>query len=318
METAGDVLRPPGPWEHRQISANGARFHVAIAGSGPLVLLLHGFPTFWWTWREVVPALADAGYTAAAMDLRGFGGSDHPPRGYDPYTTSLDVAGVIRSLGVPKATIVGHGWGGFLAWTVGSLRPAVARAIVPVSMAHPRRLREAILSDRAQRGASRYVLGFQRPWVPERALVADDAALIGRYLRDWSADPSWPPPEVSLRFRRAFEVGNTAHCALEYHRWALRSIPRSDGRRFIREVSQSPVKVPVLQIHGSQDRTVLPRTAIGSNQFTDGAYAWRLLNGVGHFPQEEAPARFQSLLLDWLKDDCSWNDPPGTDMLAPV
>lgn len=318
METAGDVIRPPGPWEHRQISANGARFHVASMGSGPLVLLLHGFPTFWWTWREVMPALAEAGYTAAAMDLRGFGGSDHPPRGYDPYTTSLDVAGVIRSLGAADATIVGHGWGGFLAWTVGSLRPTVARSIVPVSMAHPRRLREAILSDRAQRGASRYVIGFQRPWVPERALVADDAAMVGRFLREWSADPDWPPPAVEERFRHAFEIGNTAHCALEYHRWALRSIPRSDGRRFIREVSEERVGAPVLQIHGSQDRTVLPRTAIGSGEFTSGNYAWRLLNGVGHFPHEEASARFRDLLLGWLQDGCTWNDPPDTDMLATV
>lgn len=318
MDAAGDVLRPPGPWTHRQISANGARFHVALMGDGPLVLLLHGFPTFWWTWRHLLPALADAGYTAAAMDLRGFGGSDHPPRGYDPYTTSLDVAGVIRSLGAADATIIGHGWGGFLAWTVGSLRPAVARAIVPVSMAHPRRLREGILNDRAQRGASSYVIGFQRPWVPERALVADDAAKIGWFLRDWSADPAWPSEEVSWRFRRAFETGNTAHCALEYHRWALRSIPRSDGRRFIREVSESPVKVPVLQIHGSQDRTVLPRTAIGSDAFTSGNYAWRLLNAVGHFPHEEAPPRFGQIVLDWLADDCSWNDPPDADMLATV
>ncbi len=72
-----------GPWTHRTIAARGARFHIAEAGDGPLVLLLHGFPQFWWTWRHQLPALADAGYRAVAMDLRGFGGSDHTPRGYD-------------------------------------------------------------------------------------------------------------------------------------------------------------------------------------------------------------------------------------------
>ena len=92
-------VRVDGPWEHRFVSANGARFHVAEAGDGPLVLLLHGFPQFWWAWRHQMPALADAGYRVAAMDLRGYGACDKPPRGYDPLTLAADVAGVIRSLG---------------------------------------------------------------------------------------------------------------------------------------------------------------------------------------------------------------------------
>jgi len=71
-----------GPWEHKFVSANGARFHVAELGEGPLVVLLHGFPQFWWAWRDQLTALAEAGYRAAAIDLRGFGASDKPPRGY--------------------------------------------------------------------------------------------------------------------------------------------------------------------------------------------------------------------------------------------
>ena len=94
------------------VAANGARFHVAVAGEGPLVLLLHGFPTFWWTWRHQLPALAAAGHRVAAMDLRGFGASDKPPRGYDPRTLAEDVSGVIRSLGDRDAVVVGQGLGG--------------------------------------------------------------------------------------------------------------------------------------------------------------------------------------------------------------
>ena len=96
-----------GPWEHRYISANGARFHVAELGEGPLVLLLHGFPQFWYAWRHQMVALADAGYRAAALDLRGYGGSDKPPRGYDTYMATLDAASVIRTLGEKEAVIVG-------------------------------------------------------------------------------------------------------------------------------------------------------------------------------------------------------------------
>ena len=307
------MLRPAGPWTHRQISANGARFHLAIAGDGPLILLLHGFPTFWWTWRDLMPRLANAGYRVAAMDLRGYGGSDHPPRGYDPRTLSMDIVGVIRSLGSADAVLIGQGWGGLLAWTTAALHPDATRAVAPVSMAHPRRLRDAILSDRAQLRASSYVIGFQRPWLPERELVADDAAQIENYLREWSADPAWPPADVGLRYRQAFGNANTAHCALEYHRWALRSIPRADGRRFIEEVSTHSVQAPVLQVHGAQDRTVLPRTALGSRQFTTGPYAWRVMPDVGHFPQEEAPAEFGALLEAWLASGCSWSDPPEVD-----
>ena len=78
------VIEAPGPWTHRQVSANGARFHVVEVGEGPAVLLMHGFPMFWWTWRHQLIALADAGYRAIAMDLRGYGGSDHPPHGRPP------------------------------------------------------------------------------------------------------------------------------------------------------------------------------------------------------------------------------------------
>src|SRR4051794_12756303 len=162
------VVLPDGPWTHRAIAANGARFHVAELGEGPLVLLLHGFPTFWWTWRHQLVTLAEAGYRAVAMDLRGYGASDKTPRGYDPLTLTGDITGVIRSLGAADATIVGPGWGGFLGWTSAVLHPKVVRRLVVVSAPHPRRMRAAVTEDGRQFAATSHVLGFQRPWVPER------------------------------------------------------------------------------------------------------------------------------------------------------
>ena len=87
-----------GPWTHRSVSANGTRFHVAESGDGPLVLLLHGFPEFWWTWRRQLESLGQAGFRAAAVDLRGYGGSDKPPRGYDGWTLAGDTAGRVGGL----------------------------------------------------------------------------------------------------------------------------------------------------------------------------------------------------------------------------
>lgn len=293
-----EVVRAPGPWTHRDVPANGARFHVAEMGSGPLVLLVHGFPTFWWTWRQLLPALASAGYRAAAMDLRGYAGSDHPPRGYDPFTLSADVTGVIRSLGERHAVVVGHGWGGFLAWTSAVLHPEAIRGIVPIGMPHPRRLRASILGDPAQRRASSYVFGFQVPASPERDLLEDGAAEVGRLLEAWSATPGFPDAETAATYRAAMLHLNTAHCALEYHRWALRSIPRPDGIRFTRRMKE-PIWAPVLQVHGTADPTVLPSSARGSEAYVQGPYRWLELP-TGHFPHEEQPDALAAELVDWL------------------
>jgi pimeloyl-ACP methyl ester carboxylesterase len=293
------VVRAEGPWTHRDVAANGARFHVAEMGSGPLVLLLHGFPTFWWTWRKALPVLADAGYRAVAMDLRGYAGSDHPPRGYDPFTLAADVTGVIRSLGERRAVLVGHGWGGFLAWTTAVLHPEAVRAIVPVSMPHPRRMREAMLSDAAQRAAWAYVYAYQVPASPERTLLEDGAAGVAALLEDWSANPNWPDEQTAATYRAAMLLLNSAHCALEYHRWALRSIPRPDGIRYARRM-KDPIWAPVLQVHGSEDPNVLPQSARGCEPYVRGDHRFLEISGAGHFPHEENPQAFHQELLGWL------------------
>jgi pimeloyl-ACP methyl ester carboxylesterase len=295
------VVLIDGPWRHRAISANGARFHVTELGEGPLVLLLHGFPEFWWTWRHQLVSLAEAGYRAVAMDLRGYGASDKTPRGYDPATLTADVAGVIRSLGEPDAVVVGHGWGSLLGWSCAVMQPKVVRRLVAVSIGHPLRLRNSLLSDAEQVRLAGHALGFQRPWIPERQLVAHDGARVERLLRQWSA-PGWPDAPTAARYRRAMQVENAAHCALEYYRWALRSIPRRDGTRYANRM-KTPIEVPVLHLHGAEDGAYLPRSGQGSAQYVHAPYHWRLLPGVGHFPHEEAPDAFDAGLLAWLADD---------------
>ena len=101
----GSPIYVDGPWSHRPVTANGTRFHIAEAGEGPLVLLLHGFPQFWWTWRAQLTSLPGAGYRVVAADLRGYGGSDKPPRGYDLITAASDAAGMVRALGEANAVV---------------------------------------------------------------------------------------------------------------------------------------------------------------------------------------------------------------------
>lgn len=292
------VIRATGPWEHRDIAANTARFHLVESGSGPLVILLHGFPTFWWTWRKQIPAIADAGYRVVAMDLRGYGGSDHTPHGYDPMTLAADVSGVIKALGETQAVIVGQGWGGLLAWATAAMHPESVAGIVPVASPHPRRLRRAILRDTVQRKALSYIYSFQLPFLPEHQLTKNDAAKIEELLHEWSAT-DWPDTETAAVFRAAMLGHASAHCALEYHRWALRSVLRTDGRRF-QNLMKHTIHAPVLQIHGAEDRSITARSAENSQDYVSGPYNLQLMEGIGHFPHEEAPELFTKSVIDWL------------------
>ena len=292
------AIRAPGPWTHRDIAANGARFHIAECGEGPAVLLLHGFPTFWWTWRRQLVDLAAAGYRAIAMDLRGYGGSDHPPEGYDPRTAAADVAGLIRCLGLSDAAIVGHGWGGLIAWSTAVLEPEVVRAISPISMPHPRQLRTAILGNHRQRSALRYAVGFQWPFLPERSLTARDGERIRDLIAEWSADASWLDEATADAYRSAFLRWPTAHTAVEYHRWAGRSSVRPDGLSYM-GLMEAPVQRPVLQVQGTEDPMVLPESVDGSEQYVRASYQ-RIDMATGHFPQEESGPELSRHLVAWL------------------
>src|SRR5437763_6269650 len=266
---SGDPVYIDGPWTHRSVSANGTRFHLAERGDGPVVLLLHGFPEFWWSWRHQLVALADAGYRAVAVDLRGYGDSDKPPRGYDGWTLSGDVAGLIKALGEQRADVVGHAWGGMLAWTVAAMHPRLVRSLTVLAAPHPLALRRAFWrtagrpAGRNQARAAGHVLRFQAPMLPERRLTTDGAAAVEQMLRDWSG-PKWPTDpecdEVVRRNREAMLVQGVAHSALEYYRWAVRSQLRGEGRRFAETVDRR-LAVPVLQLHGSLDPGMPPATA---------------------------------------------------------
>jgi pimeloyl-ACP methyl ester carboxylesterase len=293
------VVLVDGPWRHRRISANGIDFHGVELGTGPLALLLHGFPEFWWSWRHQLISLAAAGYRAVAPDLRGYGASDKPPRGYDLPTLAADVAGIVRALGQRSAVLIGHDWGAALGWTTAVLHRRVVHRLVAVGMPHPLRFRSAVLGGaRGQAAASRYLLGFQLPWRPERWLVADDGANVGRLLRAWSG-PRFPGAESERRYREAMRILYVPARAMEYHRWAVRSQLRADGHRFARAMT-AQVSAPTLHLHGALDTCVLADAGQGSGTYVSADYQWRLLPGVGHFPHEEAPERFDAELLTWL------------------
>lgn len=298
------VVLVDGPWRHRDVTANGTRFHVAEAGPAapargtPLVVLLHGFPEFWWSWRHQLTGLAARGLRVVAPDLRGYGASDKPPRGYDVPNLAADVAGLVRALGEPDCVLVGHDWGGLLAWSVAALHPSVVQRLVVVSMPHPLRQRQAMLAHPLGQGrASSYMLGFQVPGLAETALTRDDAERVGALLHAWGG-PGFPDEETERRCREAMQVPGAAHSALEYYRWAVRSLARPSGWRYQQRLAR-PVAAPTLHLHGALDRCLLSSTVAGSGRYVAGGYEPVLLAGVGHFPHQEAPDTVTDAIARW-------------------
>ncbi|MBU9766982.1 alpha/beta hydrolase [Mycobacterium sp. TNTM28] len=304
------ITRIDGPWRHLQVHANGIRFHVVEGTVGsegpqpeaerPLVILLHGFGSFWWSWRHQLSGLADA--RVVAVDLRGYGDSDKPPRGYDGWTLAGDTAGLIRALGHKSATLVGHADGGLVCWATAVLHPRMVDAIALVSSPHPVALRASTLTRRDQgRALLPSMLRYQLPAWPERTLTQHDGAELERLVRSragagWQATPDFSDTMGYLR--QAIQIPGAAHCALEYQRWAVRSQLRGEGRRFMRSMKR-PVNVPVLHLRGDADPYVLADPVTRTQRYAPhGRYV--SIAGAGHFGHEEQPGAVNEQLSRFL------------------
>jgi len=305
MTVDSSALLLDGPWRHHFVPANGARFHVAVAGpddrDAPLVVLLHGLPELWWAWRHQLPALAETGYRVVAMDLRGTGGSDKPPIGYDVPTLTRDVAGVVRSLGCDRAVVIGHGvGGGDVAWAMPAYHPELTRAVAALSSPHPL-VRRADPRSGLRAHAARHMAAIQVPYLPERAMTRGD--LVAKLLREWGG-PSWPDPTALAVYRRAVRVPFAAHSALEQVRWLYRSGPRTDGRRYTQAL-RAAAAVPTLQVHGGSDGCYPVSRAVVDGPVgrqLGAQYRFEMLSGAGHYLPEEEPERVSALLVDWLRE----------------
>ena len=292
-----DVNRP-GPWAHRNLTARGTRFHVALAGpeapagAGPLTLLVHGFPECWWTWRHVIPALAQAGHRVAALDLRGFGGSDRPPSGYDLVTLAQDLAAVVRSLGHERAVVVGAGLGGQIAWALPSLAPDLTTAIVPVGAPHPLALRS--LRARALSGPALQYVSLRIPGLAERRLRSRSA--LEGLLRSWAGPHTREVlAEEAPYYAELLSRPGAARSALE----PLRNLVLSRAET---AALDKPVTVPVLSVQGELDPVQPAQAYARDTHHVAGNLRQVTIHRSGHFPQEETPAGFVRALLPFLAD----------------
>src|SRR4051795_1364797 len=196
------------------------QLHYVEAGDGPLVVLLHGFPEFWYGWREQIAPLVRAGFRVVAPDLRGYNLSSKPD-GFRAYTADKlaeDIRGLIGALGAESAMVVGHDWGGSVAWTLAMNHPEVVDRLAILNAAHPRMLNEGLRSPR-QLLRSWYFFYFQFPGLPERRARRRHWRFFKRFLRD--ARAPYAAEEVE-RYVEAWSRPDAARAIIDYYRGAVR------------------------------------------------------------------------------------------------
>ena len=273
------------------------RLHYVEAGEGPLVLLLHGFPDFWYSWRFQIPALAGAGFRVVAPDMRGYNLSSRP-LGLAAYATAR-LAGDVRDLIAERSSgsgafLAGHDWGAAVAWLTAIRHPEAIERLAILNVPHPRRMVEAVRRPGRQLLRSWYMFFFQLPWLPERLLAADDWRGLRRPFAD--ARPGAFTAADLERYKRAWSDPGAVTAMLNYYRAALRRPPGGPSGR-----SLPPVQAPTLVIWGERDRH------LGAELAEPYAADVPHLEGVvrlphaSHWVQHDEPDRVSELLIDFFR-----------------
>jgi pimeloyl-ACP methyl ester carboxylesterase len=285
-----ETIPPPPGCASGYIQTNGIRLHYVEAGNGPLVVLLHGFPEFWYSWRAQLPALAQR-YHVVAPDLRGYNRSDKPESGYDVATLSADIAGLIETFGEREAAIVGHDWGGALAWSFAILYPDYTRRLAILNAPHPGvAVREA--RNPRQMARSWYVGFFQLRGLAERAITRNDYSMIWRTFRSADREHAWLTDLDIQRYVDAISRPGALTAALAYYR----QLPRGS---FLRLSPMRTITGPTLVLWGEQDPYLGVELLDGLNQWVHDLRIERF-PGAGHWLNQQEPKAVNDALLAFL------------------
>ncbi|HTE18176.1 MAG TPA: alpha/beta hydrolase [Armatimonadota bacterium] len=279
---------------HEQIQGDGVRLHAAVAGEGPPVILLHGFPENWRSWRRQMGALAAAGFSAWAPDLRGYNLSEKPAGREPNHLRHLveDVAAVVRATGHARAHVVGHDWGGIIAWTFAGQHPELLHRLAILNPPHLRLYMEQVRRP-PQMFRSSYVLFFQLPVLPERALSRGDFAAVRKMFRSGPAvKDAFPDGEIE-QYVRALAAPGALTAALNYYRTNL----TTDGLKLARE---AVTDAETLVLWGELDPALDLRLLDGIERVAPKVRVHRL-PGISHWIQNEAPEEVNRALIDFLR-----------------
>jgi pimeloyl-ACP methyl ester carboxylesterase len=268
--------------EHGYANSGGVKIHYASLGKGPLIVMIHGFPDFWYSWRDQMEALS-ANYQVVAIDQRGYNLSDKP-KGVENYDLSLlvgDVAAVIKHLGRDRAIIVGHDWGGIVAWTLAMTRPEMVEKLIILNLPHPRGLRRELAHNPEQQRNSQYARNFQQEGF-HKNLTAEGLA---RWVKD---------PEARKKYIEAFQRSDS-EAMLNYYK---RNYPREPYMEDTSPVVK--VKMPVLMIHGLKDTALLAGALNNTWEWLEKDLTLLTVPDASHFVQQDASELVTRTIKMWL------------------
>jgi epoxide hydrolase 4 len=273
--------------EHHDADSGGVKIHYVALGKGPLIVMIHGFPDFWYTWRKQMDALK-AHYRVVAVDQRGYDLSDRPA-GIEQYALPLlvnDIGAVIKAEGRSSAVIVGHDWGGAVAWTLAMSHPEWIQALVILNLPHPTGIQRELKNNPEQRKNSQYAFNFQKPGA-EKNLTAEK-------LAGWVKDDAARVHYIEAFNRSDFQA------MLNYYR---ANYPRPDQNPATPAPPSPPlpkVTVPVLEFHGLGDQALLPGALNGTWDLVDKDFTLVTIPEAGHFVQQDASDLVTTTMSDWL------------------
>ena len=280
---------------HRYADLGDVRLHYVEAGEGPLVLLLHGFPQFWYQWRHQVPALVEAGFRVVAPDMRGYNLSDKPlgVRAYRVELLARDVERLILACGGGTADVVGHDWGAIAAWIVAMRHPERVEKLAILNVPHPACSLDGLLSP-MQLLRSSYVFFFQIPRLPEEVIRAGDFALLRSALRRDPVRPGMFSDEDVQRYVEAISRPGALTATINYYRALLRN--PGETRALLKSI-----EAPVLVIWGERDRFLSRRLSEPPHLWVPNLVRVKRLPDASHWVAEDRPLEVNTLLLDFLR-----------------
>ncbi len=290
------ALTLPTEWEHHFVETNRIRLHYVTQGAGDLVVLLHGFPEFWYSWRHQIPALSRY-FKVVVPDLRGYNDSDKPATGYDLDTLAADIQGLIESLGYTRAHIVGHDWGGAIAWHMAQKFPQSLNRMAILSAAPVQRFVQELVSNVDQLRRSWYILGFQVPGIPEWLIQQNLSEFVKNLLREQAIRKGAFTREDAEIYQSALAKPGVLSAALNYYRQMLSPL------NWVKDWldTPNPITTPTLVLWGEEDSLVTPHLTQGLDRLIAAPFNLKFIPHCGHWIQQEAPQTVNRELLAFLR-----------------
>jgi pimeloyl-ACP methyl ester carboxylesterase len=283
-------------WQHQFIETNRIRLHCVTQGQGDLVILLHGFPEFWYSWRFQIPALARY-FKVVVPDLRGYNDSDKPNSGYDLDTLTADIRGLIETCGYKRAHVVGHDWGGAIACHLAQVFPQYLNRLAILNAAPAQRLAQEMFRNLDQLRRSWYIFAFQVPGVPEWLIQQNLKEFVRRLFQEQAIRKGAFTSENTAIYSDALAKPGVLPAALSYYRQMFS--PWNWLRYWGR--TGNPITAPTLVLWGEEDAFLNQNLARDLKDFVQAPCEVKLIPNCGHWVQQEAPQTVNRELLAFLR-----------------